>query len=121
MIRDILNYLGEKIGELELPDDTSEDIWQEKLSKYTLPPQNTVIKEVSPRQLRSALVLSGISESSVLSAIAQLPSLDKELAGIAWEYSTTFVREGGVVDMLGAFMGLSSQQLDDLWNLAAGL
>jgi hypothetical protein len=38
MKRDILNYLNEKIGELELPDETSEDVWQKKLAVYALPP-----------------------------------------------------------------------------------
>lgn len=36
--RDILNYLGEKIGELELPIGTSEEIWQAKLALYAIPP-----------------------------------------------------------------------------------
>lgn len=36
--RDILNYLGAKIGELELPDDTSEEIWAKKLAVYATAP-----------------------------------------------------------------------------------
>lgn len=36
--REILNYLGQVIGELELPADTSEEIWAEKLAKFALPP-----------------------------------------------------------------------------------
>lgn len=47
MIRDILNYLNQKIGELELPDDTSEQIWQEKLAPYKIaPPSLEQISEV---------------------------------------------------------------------------
>lgn len=38
MTRDILNHLGKKIGELELPDGTSEEVWTEKLSVYATPP-----------------------------------------------------------------------------------
>jgi hypothetical protein len=38
MKRDILNYLGEKIGELELPDNTPEKDWQERLSVYAQKP-----------------------------------------------------------------------------------
>lgn len=37
--RDILNYLGIKIGELELPNETTEDQWIEKLSLYSQPPK----------------------------------------------------------------------------------
>jgi len=38
MIRDILNHLGQKIGELELPDGTSEQVWAEKLAPYAVAP-----------------------------------------------------------------------------------
>lgn len=40
MIRDILDYLGNKIGELELPDGTSEEVWAAKLAVYAIPPEN---------------------------------------------------------------------------------
>lgn len=36
--RDILNYLGVKIGELELPFETTEEQWQERLSAYSVDP-----------------------------------------------------------------------------------
>jgi hypothetical protein len=38
MVRNILNYLGDVIGTLELPDDTSEAVWTEKLAKYAVAP-----------------------------------------------------------------------------------
>lgn len=38
MIRDVLNHLGDKIGELELPDCTPEEVWQQKLSIYNKAP-----------------------------------------------------------------------------------
>lgn len=37
--RDILDYQGNKIGELELPAGTSEEVWQDKLDKYKVPPE----------------------------------------------------------------------------------
>ena len=36
--RDILNHLGVKIGELELPNETTEEQWQEKLAAYSVDP-----------------------------------------------------------------------------------
>ena len=36
--RDILNYLGVKIGEMELPVETTEEQWQEKLAPYSIDP-----------------------------------------------------------------------------------
>ena len=38
MIRDILNRLDEKIGELELPDDTTEEVWEKELAPYKVAP-----------------------------------------------------------------------------------
>lgn len=55
MIRDILNYSGDVIGTLELPDDTSEDIWQQKLAVYAAPPV-VPIPDPSIQQIHSALV-----------------------------------------------------------------
>lgn len=37
--RDIYNYYGVKIGELELPNSTTEDEWLEKLAEYAKPPK----------------------------------------------------------------------------------
>lgn len=39
--RDILNYLGQKIGEMELPDGTSEDVWAKKLAPFAIAPPST--------------------------------------------------------------------------------
>jgi hypothetical protein len=38
MIRDILDYNGNVIGQLELPDDTPEEIWAATLAKYVVVP-----------------------------------------------------------------------------------
>lgn len=38
MIRDILDYQGNVLGQLELPDDTDEATWQAKLAPYAVQP-----------------------------------------------------------------------------------
>lgn len=38
MIRDILNWQGQVIGQLELPDNTEESVWQERLAAFAKPP-----------------------------------------------------------------------------------
>ena len=43
--RDILDWQDQKIGELELPSGTSEEIWQEKLAKYKVPPVEAIPEE----------------------------------------------------------------------------
>jgi hypothetical protein len=44
MIRDILDHLGNKVGTLELPDDTPEEVWLRKISSY-IPAQSDFSSE----------------------------------------------------------------------------
>lgn len=53
MIRDILNYLNEKIGELELPDDTTEQEWQERLTLYKVAPPSP--EEIANKALSTTI------------------------------------------------------------------
>lgn len=120
MIRDILNHLGEKIGDLEFPDGTGEDAIERELAFYALPPQR-VVPYVTPRQFRYALFLSGISIESIHSAIEQLDEPNRTLANIGLEYATLFERHNEIVNLLGPAVGLNSEELDNLWLLAATL
>jgi hypothetical protein len=120
MVRDILNSNGDKIGEMELPDDTSEERWAEALSPYAIP-VIVELEDVSPRQIRQALVLSGITMSSINAALDTLPEPQKDLAHIAWEFSQIFIRSEPLVNAVGQMLGWTSEQLDDLWKLAATL
>jgi hypothetical protein len=119
--RDILNHLGEKIGDMELPTGTPEQVWEAKLSPFAAPPRADRLPDVTPRQMRQALVLSGISIATVESALNTLPEPLKELALIEWEYSTVFVRTNALVDQLGDSLGWTSEQLDNLWRFAETL
>lgn len=85
------------------------------------PPQNTVPLSVTPRQIRTALVLSGISLSSIEAIIESLPSPNKEIALIAWEYSVEFQRNNPLINQLAPLLGLSSKQIDDIFILASTL
>lgn len=121
MKRDILNYLGEKVGELELPDGTSEEIWTKKLAPYAVPPAQAIPPNVTPRQIRQALILSGVSMQMIDGAIASMPEPHKSMAQIEWEYSTAFIRSNPLVSQIGYALGWTSQQIDDLWKFAASL
>jgi len=44
MIRDILDYQGNVVGQLELPDTTSEERWAEVLAPYAVVPPTTAEK-----------------------------------------------------------------------------
>jgi hypothetical protein len=90
---------------------------EEKESPVTIEP----IASVSPRQIRLALVSSGIPLDTIESFINSLEEPTKTMARIAWEYSTAFERYNELVEQLGAAMGLTSTQLDDLWRMAGSL
>jgi len=120
MKRDILNYLGDKIGELELPDGTSEQEWAAKLAYYSAPPHYE-IPDVTPRQIRQALLLSGVSLSDIDAALNSLPEPTKSFAKVEWEYSIAFQRSRPLVAEVGSILGWTSGQLDDLWKLAHSL
>lgn len=121
MKRDILDYLGNKIGELELPDETSEEVWTAKLAKYAKAPSTEPIPDVTPRQIRQAMVLSGITMDQIDTALDALPEPTKSLAKIEWEYSTLFIRSNPLVAQVGVMLGWTSEQLDNLWKFAKGL
>ncbi len=77
---------------------------------------------LTARQLRLGLVLNGISLSSVEAAIDAIEDeTDREVARIEWEYATTFERSHPLVNQIGAALGLTPEQIDDMWAEAAAL
>jgi hypothetical protein len=79
------------------------------------------IKSVTPRQMRVALVMSGISIESIDSMIAALDEPTKSITKITWEYSTMFERDNPVLNAMAPLLGLTPTQVDDLFTLAATL
>lgn len=79
------------------------------------------IPSVTPRQIRQALVLTGISIETIEATLAGLPEPTKSLATIEWEYSTLFIRNNNFVKQLGPMLGFTNDQLDQLWLLAGKL
>lgn len=116
--RNILDINNNIIGTLTLPDDTSEAEWSAALSTYQNKPP---IPDVTPRQMRQALILSGISLANIDATIATLPDPIKSLAQVEWEYSIAFERNRPLVAEVGAMLGWTSNQLDALWALALTL
>lgn len=84
------------------------------------PAAPAVKNEVTMRQARLALLQAGVL-GSVQPAIDALPEPDRTAANIEWEYSQTVVKDRPFVQMLGAALGLSTEQIDDLFTLAATL
>ena len=84
-------------------------------------PVPVIIPDVTPRQIRLALIQSGVVLSSIDATIAAMPQPSQSLAQITWEYSTAFERSNPLVAEIGAMMGWTSAQLDALWHLAGTL
>lgn len=117
---DAFNYLGQKVAVLEFADDAPQELIDRRLAFYAAAPV-TVLKDVSPRQIRQALVLSGVAMADIEAALASLPEPTKTLAQIEWEYSVVFQRNRPLVSQVAAALGWTSAQLDALWELAATL
>jgi len=86
---------------------------------FSAPP--SIISEVTPRQIRIALMLSGVSTADINTAIDGLPEPTKTIAKIEWEYSISFIRTNVLVSVVGQLLGWNDAQLDQLWITAAGL
>lgn len=112
--------------ELEITVYTKEVLTQEEedslanlINNYD---RTTSISEsVSPRQLRTALVLSGVSEATVDNIIDSMPEPNKSVAKIAWQFASVYERSNALVNQLGLALSLSETQIDDIWILAASL
>jgi hypothetical protein len=76
---------------------------------------------VTPRQLRTALIVSGHSMGSIEAIINTMPEPNKSLALIAWEYASVYERSNPLVNQLGAALGLTQLEIDTVWRLAGTL
>jgi hypothetical protein len=71
---------------------------------------------LSPRQIRFGLLSIGITEAQVDAALAGNPA-----GMIEWKYASYFKRDHALVAALAAGFGLSSEQVDSLWQQASEL
>jgi hypothetical protein len=83
-------------------------------------PPVPVITSVTMRQARLALLQQGLL-TQINNAVASMPGAQGEAVRIEWEFSSTVERNRPLVQALAASLGLTSQQLDDLFTLAATL
>lgn len=83
-------------------------------------PPVPVITSVTMRQARLALLQQNLL-TQVNDAVASMPGAQGEAVRIEWEFSSTVERNRPLVQALAASLGLTSQELDDLFILAATL
>lgn len=79
------------------------------------------IPNVTPRQIRQALILSGVDMTIITNALNSLPEPTRSMAITEWEYSTAFIRHNPLVATVGYLLGWNSAQLDQLWIMAGKL
>lgn len=93
--------------------------WRQTWTVEPLPPE-PVPQAVTMRQARLALLQIG-KLAAVDTAIDSLPDPDKSAARIEWEYSQEVQRDKPFVSMLAPALGLTEEDLDNLFVLASTL
>lgn len=89
------------------------------LPEYVVPPV-AVPMAITMRQARLALLGAGLL-AQVNAAIAAMPGDTGEAARIEWEYAKDVRRDSPLLAALAPALGMSSEQVDDLFVNAQGL
>jgi len=77
-------------------------------------------QEVTMRQAKLALLHAGTLDT-IDHLIANMPGIQGKAAKIEWEYSVTVRRDSPLVKSLSPILGLTEEQLDNLFILANSL
>lgn len=111
-------YLSEYPAERTTRIGSERDL-SEVLQAYDLTgPVAVVPRSVSPYQARMALLNAGRLDD--VEALMASPETNPS-AKIAWEYATTWERNSAFIAALAPGLGLTEQQVDDLFVAAANL
>lgn len=69
------------------------------------------------RQLRLGLLANGITTAQVEAAIEAIPDpMAREVGRIEWADATTYERDHPLVAQIGTALGLTPEQIDDMWQ-----
>ena len=79
------------------------------------------LPSITPRQLRLALLLSGVDLASIDAVIDTLEEPVRSMTRIEWEYAIDFDRNAPMVTALGGALGLTNAQIDAVWQLGKTL
>lgn len=75
-----------------------------------------VYRDLTPRQLRLALLNINVHEADVDAALANDPA-----GSIEWKYASAYKRTHPLIDGLSSIFSLTSEQVDSLWLWAQEL
>lgn len=91
---------------------------QEEIDQRVPQPPDTC----TPRQLRIALIQTGISPSIIDAQIDGISDpVQKEISRAEWEYALEIKKEHPLVGMIAASLNLTEQQVTDIFILAVTL
>lgn len=112
---------GVELVDADLHGGSIGDTWDGQRFTPPTPTPAPVPDEVLMSAARKALMLAGVTDSMVRSAIAAsaLSDTDKQLALIDWEFHPTVQRSSPLVALLAPALGLTQSQVDDLFREAA--
>ena len=82
------------------------------LEPIILPPAT----RVTPRQLKLVLHTAGL-----LDGIEQFVATKDKAVQISWEYATEFLRSDPLINQMAPLVGLTAEQVDDLFTQAAAI
>lgn len=128
-----LSYNRPDIEWLKGPDSQGNYIWD-----FTLPNQSQIEElirnfdenwinplnvplTVTPRQIRVALILSGISLDLIEQTINSLEEPNRSIVRVTWEYSVEFQRNNPFIVSMAPLLNLTESQVDQLFILASTL
>lgn len=108
-------------GWIPAGDSNIGDLWDGETFTPSPPAPPVVPAAVTMRQARLALLGAGLLDD-VDTAIAAIPDeTTRRAAQIEWEFSNEVQRNNSFTALLGAGLGLSSAQIDELFIQAAAL
>lgn len=84
------------------------------------PPPAPVPESVTARQARLALLGAGKLDM-IEAALAAIPGSEGRAAQIEWEYALEIRRDSPLIGALAPLLGLTGEQVDDLFRAAEGL
>lgn len=77
------------------------------------------MRRLSPVEFRKMLRGQGITAAMVETAIAAIPDDENRAHALdAWEYSTYFERINPLIDLIGAALDLTPEEIDAAWTSA---
>lgn len=91
------------------------------VNAHVVPQKSNVPEFVTRRQMKLALVRSGIALETIEGFINQLPEPQKTETKIWWNDSQNFIRDNAVLNQMAPLLHLTPTQVDQLFIYAATL